>query len=131
MSRENVERIGRFFELFNRREIDTWLETMATDVEWHVDPQDPDMTVHRGREAVRRYAQTWIELMETVIQADEVREAGESVVAWTQINSRGGASRVPVGLDLAFVFTLRDGLVVQIKETQSKAEALEAVGLSD
>jgi ketosteroid isomerase-like protein len=131
MSRENVETIGRFFELFNRREIDAWLKMMATDVEWHVDPQDPDTTVHRGREAARRYALTWIEMMEALIQVREVSEAGDQVVAWTHINSRGGVSGVPVGLDLAFIFKLRDGLVVRIQETQDKREALEAVGLRE
>ena len=131
MSRENVETIGRFFELFNRREIDAWLKMMATDVEWHVDPQDPDTTVHRGREAARQYALTWIEMMEALIQALEVFEAGEQVVAWTHIDSRGGVSGVPVGLDLAFVFTLRNGLVARIQETQDKTEALEAVGLRE
>jgi ketosteroid isomerase-like protein len=89
MSRENVERIGRFFELFNRREIDAWLETMATDVEWDVDPEDPDTTIHRGREAARRYALGWVETMETVVEVLEVFEAGDQVVAWTRINSRG------------------------------------------
>ena len=131
MSRESVQTIGRFFELFNRREIDAWLKMMATDVEWHVDPQDPDTTVHRGREAARRYALTWIEMMEALVQVLEVFEAGDQVVAWTHINSRGGASGVPVGLDLAFVFTLRNGLAARIEETQDKTEALEAVGLSE
>jgi ketosteroid isomerase-like protein len=129
MSRQNMETIGRFFELFNRREIDAWLKMMATDVEWHVDPQDPDTTVHRGREAARRYALTWIEMMEVLIQVREVFEAGDQVVAWTHIDSRGGVSGVPVGLDLAFVFTLRNGLAARIQETQDKREALEAVGL--
>jgi ketosteroid isomerase-like protein len=131
MSQENVARIGRFLELFNRREINAWLEIMATDVEWHVDPQDPDTTVHRGREAARRYALNWIEMMESLVQVSEVFEGGDQVVAWTRINSRGGASGVLVGLDLAFVFTLRDGLVVRIQETQDRAEALEAAGLSE
>lgn len=131
MSRENVEAIGRFFELFNRREIDAWLKMMAPDVEWHVDPQDPDTTVHRGREAARRYALTWIEMMEALIQVLEVFEAGDQVVAWTHIDSRGGVSGVPVGLDLAFVFTLRNGLAARIQETQDKTEALQAVGLRE
>jgi len=42
MSQENVEWIERFWELYNRREIDAWVELMAPDVEWHVDPEDPD-----------------------------------------------------------------------------------------
>ena len=130
MSQENVEVVRRFFELGNRREMDLWMETMATDVEWHVDPQDPETTIHRGREAVSRYLLDWIETMDTLVEVRQVFEGGDQVVAWTRVNSRGEASGVPVGLDVAFVFTLRNGLATRIQETQDKAEALEAVGLS-
>jgi ketosteroid isomerase-like protein len=131
MSQENVEKVGRLFELFNRREMDAWVETMATDVEWHVDPQDPDTTIHRGREAVRRYALDWVETMDALVEVRDVFDAGDQVVAWTRVNSQGGASGVPVGLDLAFVFTLRDDLATCSQEMQDKAQALEAVGLSE
>jgi ketosteroid isomerase-like protein len=132
VSRENVGRIERFFELFNRREMDAWLEMMATDVKWHVDPQDPDTTVHRGREAARRYALSWVELMDTTVQVREIFEGDDDqFVAWTRVESRGGASGVPVGQDLAFIFTLRGGLAARIQETQDKAGGLEAVGLRE
>jgi hypothetical protein len=29
-------------------------------VEWHVSREDPDATVHRGRDAVRAYVEGWI-----------------------------------------------------------------------
>jgi ketosteroid isomerase-like protein len=132
MSRKNVSRIERFFELFNRREIDAWLEMMAPDLEWHVDPQDPDTTVHRGREEARQYALSWVEMMDASVQVREIFEGDDDqVVAWTRVESRGEASGVPVGQDLAFVFTLRDGFVARVQETQDKAEALGAVGLRE
>jgi ketosteroid isomerase-like protein len=131
MSQENVVKVGRLFELFNRREMDAWVEMLATDVEWHVDPQDPDTTVHRGREAVGRYGQDWVETMDALVEVRQVFEAGDQVVAWTRVNSRGGASGVPVGLDLAFIFTLRHGLATRIEETQDMAEALDTTCLSE
>jgi ketosteroid isomerase-like protein len=132
MSRENVEWVERFWELYNRREIDAWVAMMAPDLEWHVDPQDPDTTVHRGPEAARRYGLSWAEMMDTKIEVREVFEASDDqLVAWTRHEARGGASGVPVGQDLAFIFKLRDGLVTRIQETQDKQEALEAAGLSE
>ena len=132
MSRENVERIERFFELFNRRELDAWAAMLAPDVEWHVDPQDPDTTVHRSRDAVTRYASMWVEMMDASIQLREVLEGpGDQVMAWTRVESRGIASGALAGQDLAFIFTLRGGLVVHAEETQDKSEALEAVRLSE
>jgi ketosteroid isomerase-like protein len=132
MSRENVEWIERFWDLYNRREIDAWLGMMAPDVEWHVDPEDPDTTVHRGLEAVKRYGLSWAEMMDATIEVQEIFAASDDqAVAWTRLESRGELSHVPVGQDWAFIFKLRDGLVVRVEETQDKAAALEAAGLRD
>ena len=132
MSEENVERVKQFWERYNRREIDAWVAMMAPDVEWHVDPQDPDTTVHRGPEAVKQYGLSWAETMDAKIEVREVFEASDGqLVAWTRLEARGGASGVPVEQDWAFIFKLRDGLVTRVQETQDKREALEAAGLSE
>ncbi|MEK6328727.1 MAG: nuclear transport factor 2 family protein [Actinomycetota bacterium] len=131
MSRENVEWVERFWELFNRREFDAWVGMMAPDLEWHVDPQDPDTTVHRGPEAVKRYGRSWAEMMNATVEVRQVFEAGDQIVAWTRVESRGALSGVPAGLDLAFIFKLRDGLVTRVQETQDKREALEAAGVRE
>jgi ketosteroid isomerase-like protein len=132
MSRENVERIERFWALYNRREIDAWVRMMAPDLEWHVDPEDPDTTVHRGPEAAKRYGLFWAETMDATIEVREILEGSDDqVVAWTRIESRGELSGVPVGQDWAFIFKLRDGLVTRVRETQDKREAFEAVGITE
>ena len=132
MSQENVEWIERFFKLYNRREIDAWVGMMAPDLEWHVDPEDPDTTVHRGPEAAKRYGLSWAEMMDATFEVREVLEAGDDqVVAWTRFKARGGLSGATVGQDLAFIFKLRDGLVVRVQETPDKREALQALGLSE
>ena len=131
MSQENVELIERFFKLYNRREIDAWVGMMAPDLEWHVDPEDPDTTVHRGPEAAKLYGLTWAETMDTTVEVREIFEASDDqAVAWTRVDTRGGLSGAQAGQNLAFIFKLRDGLVVRVQETQDKREALEAVGLS-
>ena len=131
MSEENVKWIERFFELYNRREIDAWIALMAPDVAWHVDPQDPDTTVHRGPEAVKRYALSWAEMMDAKFEVLEVFEGDDQLVAWTRLDARGGASGVPVGQHWAFIFKLHDGHVTRVQETQDKQQALEAAGLSE
>ncbi len=132
MSGENVEWIERFFELYNRREIDAWVELLAPDVEWHIDPEDPDRTVHRGLEAVKRHVLYWAEMMDTTVEVREIFEASDDqAVAWTRLKVRGELSGAAAWQDLAFIFKLRDGLVVRVQETQHKREALEAVGLRE
>jgi ketosteroid isomerase-like protein len=131
VSRENVEMVERFWELYNRRETDAWVGMLAPDLEWHVDPQDPDTTVHRGPETVKRYGLSWAEMMDATVEVRRVFEAGDQIVAWTRVESRGGLSGVPASLDLAFIFKLRDGLVTRVQETQDKREALKAVELAE
>jgi ketosteroid isomerase-like protein len=132
MSQENVEIVERFFELYNRGEIDAWVRTMAPDLEWHVDPEDPDTTIHRGPEAAKRYVLHWAEMMDATIKVREIFEASDDqAVAWTRVETRGELSGAAVGQDLAFIFKLREGLVVRVQETQNKQEALKAAGLSE
>src|SRR5687767_67747 len=89
MSQENVEWIERFFRLYNGRELDAWVGMMAPDLEWHVDPEDPDTTVHRGPEAAKRYGLSWAELMDATIEVREIFEASDDqAVAWTRVESR-------------------------------------------
>lgn len=102
---------------------------IAADIEWHVDPQDPETTTHRGREAVKRYALGWIETMQISLEVLELVDTGDHVVSWVRISGRGATSGVPAEFHVAFVWTLRDRLIVRVQETQDRAEALEAAGL--
>jgi ketosteroid isomerase-like protein len=71
-------------------------------------------------------------MMDATIEVREIFEASDDqAVAWTRIESRGGLSGASARQDYAFIFTLRDGLVVRVRETQDRREALGAVGLSE
>src|SRR5436190_562318 len=88
-------------------------------------------TVHRGPETVKRYGLSWAEMMDATVEVRQVFEAGDQIVAWTRVESRGGLSGVLASQDLAFIFKLRDGLVTRVQETQDKRKALKAVGLAE
>ena len=88
MSLENVEWIRRFFELYNGREIDSWVGMLARDVEWHVDPVDPDTTVHRGPEAVKRHALSWAETVDATFGVREVQETQDKREALEAVGLR-------------------------------------------
>ena len=105
MSRENVEWIERFWELYNRREIDAWVAMLAPDVEWHVDPQDPDTTVHRGPEAVKllqdsiqddpAFEMSYVTLTKIYLEANRPREATQVLERLLQRNPKH-----PIGLQI-------------------------------
>ena len=133
MSQENVEIVRRGAEVFNA-DLDRWVsEFFAPDIEWRTAAEDPDAAVHRGREAFRRYLQQWMDSFDGLhADVEEYIDSGdEQVFTWVRWTGRGRASGVDADWHLAVIYTLRDGRVVRGEEYFHRADALEAVGLSE
>jgi ketosteroid isomerase-like protein len=128
MSEENVERVRAGIAAYNRGDVEAMLALYDPDVEF--------VTLllgnHRGKDALRALM---AENQETLpgygYEIDELIDAGESVVAVVRLGGAGRASQIELGDLIAFTATFRDGLVVRQQTFPSKAEALEAAGLSD
>jgi SnoaL-like protein len=88
--------------------------------------------VYRGRDAVKRFWREWLAAWETNRFEYELVDAGDRVVQLFDLQMRGRSTGIelPFG-KLAWVYKLRDGLVVHQKLYMSHAEALEAVGISE
>jgi ketosteroid isomerase-like protein len=130
MSQENVEAAGRQLEHFNRTgEV---LEIYDSDAEWVVAREDPDPATHRGVEAICAYFAQWAGMFEDIdLRAEEAIDAGDKVFGWIRFSGKGIASGVSVEMELAYVWTFRDGKVVRVEEYFDRAEGLEAVGLRE
>ena len=133
MSRENVEVMQRFHNAFNRRDVDAFLALMHPDVELVPITGRLEGTVYRGHAAIRAFFQSFDEDWE-VFQTvpHEFQDFGDCVMSLGTWESRGRAS----GLDLnahpaAWVAWMRDGKIVRQETFTDRAEALEAVGLSE
>jgi ketosteroid isomerase-like protein len=61
----------------------------------------------------------------------EFIDAGDYVVAAVRVHGRGRASGAPFEEHEVHVLRLRDGKATELREYRTKAEALEAVGLSE
>jgi ketosteroid isomerase-like protein len=66
-----------------------------------------------------------------VIDPEEFIDAGDQVVLISRQLGRGKMSGIDVEQQLAQVWTLRDKKIVRMTAYPSKADALEAVGLSE
>ena len=133
MPQENVEILRRAYEAFNSGDLDLVSELHDPQIEWQTSREDPDAATHRGREAVRRYVEQWLESFEGLhAEVEEYIEAPDGrVFTWTRWNGRGRSSGMESEWWLATVFTLRDKRVVRADEYFDRTEALEAVGLSE
>jgi len=128
MSQENVEAARRCIEAYRSGDYEGALEYLAPDVVWEIGQELPARGPDEVREVWRRWDAEWEEL-ET--EADEIIDAGDRLVVAVRYRGRGRVSGVEVN-DLIFeVHTLRDGRCIRKIEFPTRAEALEAVGLSE
>ena len=135
MSQENVELVRATYAAFSGLaeggDITSHVKTFyAPDCEYH--PVEEEEAI-RGHDALVAWNQRWFEAWdEFQVDVDELIEAGEGViVAAITLHGHGAGSGVQVDQRFFHVFELRDGRVWRVREYTERAEALEAVGLSE
>ena len=88
--------------------------------------------VYVGRDAVveasRHYWGTWTDYR---LDADELIDAGSSVVVVVHEHGRGKTSGAPFDQHWAQIWTFRRGRIIRWEMYSDKASALEAAGLSN
>ena len=133
MSQENVEIVRETIDSLNRRDLDRAVAVAHEDFEadWS-NSIGPHGGVHRGREQARELFEAFLEAwddfrwdVQEVIEVDEAR-----VIVVNRVRGRGRGSGVQVDATGAQLWTMRGGKVRGVKLYQSKAEALEAVGIT-
>ena len=133
MSQENVEVVRAVFEAWERGGVDAVAEFWDPEIDWRAaEGALDDVGVMRGVDAMRAYMNDWLDNFDDVhFEAEELIDAGDQVVAMQRVTARAKGSGVETELRYAVVNTIRDGKVVRGREYWTRAEALEAVGLSE
>jgi ketosteroid isomerase-like protein len=134
MSQENVEIVRKSCDAWLRGDLDAVFEVNHPEVGWDTTHFEGWMEnkVYRGRDEVMRFLKEWLASWDTYeAGVDQLVDAGDRVVAfwWQRMTGRG--SGVPVKLDSAQVWTIKDGQVIHIDNYTDRAEALAAVGRSE
>ena len=140
MSAENVEIVRRVTEAFGAGTSESDREDMLTKIAELWDPEiEMDVSevpvldisgVYRGADAVRQVWREWLAAWENTPFDYELVDAGDRVVQLLDLQVRGRSTGIemPFG-KFAFVYTVRDGLIVRQKLYMDQSEALKAVGL--
>ena len=132
MSQENVEVVRRALQAFADVGLDGMAELYDPEIDWRAaDGAIDDVGEMHGPDAVRRYAQDWIETFDGFsVVAEELRDAGDDrVLAIQRLKGRAKLSGTETDLRYAVVYTVRDGKVLRGREYLSVEDALAAVGL--
>jgi len=133
MSQENVEIVRRGIEAWNRRDLTTWLATFRSDAEidWSR-ARGPLKGVYRGRgERETLWNEFFFTFQEAQIKTPQgFTDAGSEVVVSNTTHFRGREG-IEVSASSTWVFTVENGQITCLRLFQGRAEALEAVGLSE
>jgi ketosteroid isomerase-like protein len=133
MSQENLEIVRQSLEAFNSKGVDGLASFWHPDIEWRaVEGAPDDVGEMHGREALRRYAQDWLDTFDnfTFVAEELLDGADDRVVAVQRITGRARLSGVETEFRYAVVCTIQDGKIIRGREYATRAEALEAVGLT-
>ena len=134
MSEDNVENLRRGTAAFNDGDVDAFLELFVPDAELRDLANAPDQSdVVRGRAAIREVLTLWTAAFDELrVDVGEYMDRGDVVICAVHWLGQGSASGISVDTHQFDVYELREGRIVRATlGFQSKAEALEAAGLSD
>ena len=131
MSEENIELVRLAYDLFNRRDIEAFLDLADPEIEWH-DHAAFDTGPVRGREAVRAFIETGLEPWEAfrrdpeeIIDVDNGR-----VLSVFRARAKGKASGIELDVRAADLVTIKGGKFVRY-DMYPVEDAYAAAGLTD
>jgi ketosteroid isomerase-like protein len=132
MSRENLDAARRGFEALQQGGVEAFLDFIDPRFEMTT---PPDMTVepatYRGHDGMRRYFESFYEIMDEVrFEPQEFIDAGDRVVVPARLVARGRDTGIEAEQQLTMVWTLHEGKALRCETYATKAEALEAAGIT-
>ena len=132
MSRENMAIVRDAYARYNAGEKTPALWFWHPDAEYHAAREDPDSAVHRGIDAIRRQFASWHEAYPDLrVEVLDAQGNEDQVLLWVRFVGHGAASGIPLDMELAHLYTMRDGKAAKLVEYMNRDEALEAASLSE
>jgi ketosteroid isomerase-like protein len=132
MSQENVEVVRRLNAALNRGDLDAAFALYEPTAIWHSRSDEPDTGDYHGLPAIREMAEMWRGMFdEFETELDDYVDAHDRVVTSGWLRGRGRESRASVREPYAWVIRMHEGRLAEVWEYRNRAEALEAVGLSE
>ncbi|HXF00975.1 MAG TPA: nuclear transport factor 2 family protein [Solirubrobacterales bacterium] len=133
MSRENVEIVRAAFDASNRDDMQAVLRLCDEDIVVTQPPELPGASPQqRGHSGVVEAFSIWPDQWDDYqIEILRMADRGDHVAVTARTGGRGKQSGVEVEMDFSFVFSVRDGKIVELKIFMREDQALEAAGLRE
>ena len=92
----------------------------------------PDGDVYHGHEAFGRFFQRWFGTWDDLrFTPERFFEDGDRVLVLFRLEGRGKGSGVPVVIQAADIWSVRDGKIASLEGFPDRSEALAEMGLSE
>ena len=145
MSQQNVEIVRRIYAALDvsvpgsvgtvRVPAEPFGTLIDPQIEWNGPREFPDLAEpHYGYEGVKKYLRTIAEVLDDYRMVPErfIDAGDDCVLVFSREGGRGKGSGAEVQTHLtAHLWTLKDGKAVRMQSYWERADALEAVGLSE
>jgi ketosteroid isomerase-like protein len=145
MSQGNVEIVRRLYAALDVRRPGSisqvrvppehFGELIDPEIEWHGPREFPDLAeAHYGYEGVTRYLAKIAEVLDDYRMVPErfIDAGDDRVLVFSREGGRGKGSGADIETHLtAHLWTLKDGKAVRMQSYWERADALQAVGLSE
>jgi ketosteroid isomerase-like protein len=130
MPQEDVDRVRAVWESFNRT-LRPDLDALDPNIKWHTRADLADSDTYHGHDGVARLAADWVGAFDKLrVEAEELIDTGERVVAVLRLRGYLKGSDQEVEMPETHVYTMLNGKLIEVHEFPTKAAALESVGLT-
>ena len=134
MSQENVQLVMTGYDAAERQDGGAALELLGENAVWDMTGFGmPDLArVYRGADEILGFWANWLAAWEKIESTTvEPEDHGDHVVVRVEQRNVGRASGVAVNFQYWQTFTVRDGKIAASTMAETRAAALEAVGLRE
>ena len=133
MSQENVEVVRRMLDAFNRDDVEAVIAAFYEDCEIREPAEVPDRPVngYRGHAGIRDWMANLRGIAGARFEPRHFESSGDSLLCELASTGVGHASGVPVEWTTYALIEMRARTITRIRVFLSRAEGLEAIGLSE
>ena len=131
MSRSNVEIARRAYAAINAGDIDTALECVHPEIEWHMSHRFEEGRVFHGHDGVRDVFGMFLAMLDDFrAEPKEFIDAGNKVIVRVRLCGKEKTGGEDAAYDLVQVWTARDGKAARLDVYDTRAEALRSLGVT-
>ncbi|HWZ51105.1 MAG TPA: nuclear transport factor 2 family protein [Granulicella sp.] len=117
------------YAAFNRGDIDAAVQPLDANIEWSEPTEFPGGGTYHGRDGVKRYlSQSRSAWAEASSEPEQFIAAGDRIIVFVHARVRAKGSEEWQDVRLADVYTVREGMAVQMRAFADRQEALRWVG---